>query len=64
MVKKSPCYKCDKRHPACHDTCEDYIDWHADVIKERDELRNPLFAYYRERDTKFIRRHQNSKRNR
>lgn len=37
---------------------------YPDVLKEREELRNPLFTYYRERDTRFIRRHQNSKRNR
>ena len=23
----APCYKCPKRHQACHDSCPDYKEW-------------------------------------
>ena len=26
MRKHSPCYKCPKRHRACHSNCPDYVD--------------------------------------
>ena len=34
-MRKPPCGKvCPKRtiSPNCHDTCEEYIDWHNEVI--------------------------------
>lgn len=33
---KSPCKECAKRHPACHDTCQEYQAFKiaADAVRE------------------------------
>lgn len=31
------CYQCEKRHPHCHATCEDYISAKAEHLKEQSE---------------------------
>lgn len=40
---KSPCYKCEDRHPLCHCACDKYLKyrsqvdkWHDDVESEKD----------------------------
>lgn len=32
-----PCKGCEKRHPACHSHCQDYIEW-LEVIEKEKEL--------------------------
>jgi hypothetical protein len=39
IFKDSPCKDCDKRHPACHDTCEGY-----QALKRRSEEYNKKIA--------------------
>lgn len=41
-MKKPPCYKdCARRHPACHDSCDDYRQWKAEhdaiMMRKRSE---------------------------
>lgn len=41
-MKKLPCYKdCARRHPACHDSCDDYRQWKAEhdaiMVRKRNE---------------------------
>ena len=41
-MKKPPCYKdCARRHPACHDSCDDYRQWKAEhdaiMVRKRNE---------------------------
>ena len=31
-----PCYKCEKRRPACHDSCKEYIQFKQDNQKITD----------------------------
>ena len=35
----SPCFNCEKRHTACHITCEEYKNWKADHEKRRAEIK-------------------------
>lgn len=35
MVKLSPCYWCEKRYPGCHDHCDGYKVWKAEMEKNR-----------------------------
>ena len=39
MSKKCPCYKCESRHPACHDECSSYIQWKEAQLEIRDAER-------------------------
>lgn len=32
---KSPCYKCENRKPACHDSCENYQTWKTEWAERR-----------------------------
>ena len=32
------CYQCEKRHPNCHSTCEEYKKAKAEHIKEQSEI--------------------------
>lgn len=36
LLDKRPCYQCEKRHPCCHASCRDYLDWkeERDAAKE------------------------------
>ena len=36
----SPCYHCDKRSRACHDTCDGYKEWKAVDLDLKDKIRN------------------------
>ena len=36
---KSKCYGCEKRHPGCHDKCEDYRAWKAAIDAENEKIR-------------------------
>ena len=51
---KSPCYNCNRRHLACHDTCTDYIEAKAEhhrnvkKVKDKDGDRE-LFCYWHDR---------------
>lgn len=36
--EKVPCYKCDKRHPGCHGSCDDYKKYH----KAREDKANTI----------------------
>ena len=38
MLKKSPCYNCDTRKTPCHDTCDKYKEYRAQLDAEK-ELR-------------------------
>ena len=46
-MRQSPCYNdgkgCELRtvEPNCHDTCEMYLAWVADLAAENDERRKP-----------------------
>ena len=46
---KSPCAYCpaDKRHPACHDSCEEFKAWRAklEAVKEAREKYNNWRKY-------------------
>lgn len=33
VSREQPCYKCEERHPVCHDSCQVYQHW---VQKQRD----------------------------
>ena len=37
---KVPCYKCDKRHPCCHGSCDDYKKYQ----KDREDKANTIAA--------------------
>lgn len=37
--ERSGCYKCDKRAPGCHATCESYLAFAASRRREYDERR-------------------------
>lgn len=40
---KPPCYQCPKRHPWCHSTCPDYLDWQRerqDMLDERRKMQD------------------------
>ena len=32
---KSPCKDCPKRHPFCHASCTDYLDFAAELDKQK-----------------------------
>lgn len=34
-MKCGPCKNCTKRHIACHDTCQDYGEWHKEWMRIR-----------------------------
>lgn len=36
----APCYKCQKRTPECHGSCDDYKQWKSD----RDEVKEKITA--------------------
>lgn len=36
----SACYECQDRHPACHDTCERYIEEKAKHEERRQQIRS------------------------
>ena len=37
-MTNSPCDKnCPKRSATCHSTCKDYIEWSANLRRQRDE---------------------------
>ena len=38
-TKRAPCLNCEKRFPACHDTCADYREWHDKAEAERQNQR-------------------------
>lgn len=33
--KISPCYNCELRHEACHDSCVEFIEWKSKVDSAR-----------------------------
>lgn len=41
MLEKCPCYGCNERHKACHDTCEEFKahKLRREKLKEEDKLR-------------------------
>ena len=57
-MKKNPCYKCDKRTPECHSTCEWYREWSEEAKKDRElRLKNKhadLIAYSADKKTKLM----------
>lgn len=40
-MSKAPCKGCEKRHPGCHDKCDDYQEF-AEERKQIRERRNQL----------------------
>lgn len=36
MKAKSPCYDCDTRKTPCHDTCEKFKEYRAQIDAEKD----------------------------
>ena len=37
----NPCKNCDKRHPECHSSCEDYKEFRAEcdrIMKKREQI--------------------------
>lgn len=38
MKVASPCKDCPNRHPACHDSCNMYKTYKADLFKEKSVL--------------------------
>ena len=63
--KNCPCRYCvpPKRHPACHDTCKDYIKWSAPLVQAREErqMRNTIKEILTERVDRFMQRNAISK---
>ena len=51
---KAPCKGCEERYPACHDTCEKYKTFRAEVddIKHIKQIRNEFEAYCNQRRRK------------
>lgn len=37
-MNNAPCYKCKKRTPECHGSCEDYKQWKSD----HDEIKSKI----------------------
>lgn len=60
MKLKAPCYKCEKRYPACHDSCEDYISWNTErkMWIEAEKGDKMMSAYHTEHDIRWCRRHR------
>ena len=44
MSNPAPCKDCPNRHPACHDQCEKYLAWKAELKASNDaeKLRSAL----------------------
>ena len=40
--KRTPCYKCEERHEACHSACEKYIEWRKDHDRRKAEERKEI----------------------
>ncbi len=38
-MKKSPCQDCPYRKATCHDRCEEYLDYHDELVAAREALR-------------------------
>lgn len=54
-----PCYKCERRYRACHDTCEDYKKFRANKDKENElkRMRTDLVSsHYAKLDKKLYKR--------
>ena len=50
MIIKSPCYKCERRHPACHDSCPDYGEFrrkNEEIKKMKDPMGGAADAFLR-----------------
>ena len=52
-MKNEPCYKCDKRHEACHGSCPEYSAWVKAHAEEKGKGRNARAGGY-EADTFLI----------
>lgn len=39
-MRISPCYGCDHRKPACHDSCSEYKKWHEEYRIHKEQTRN------------------------
>lgn len=38
-MEKSPCQTCNCRKIVCHDHCEEYLEWHEELVAAKKELR-------------------------
>lgn len=59
--RKSPCYKCTERKPACCDTCDKYKEW-VKYRKEVKEYLKPKKSYilethYQKKGSEFRTKH-------
>jgi hypothetical protein len=52
-MKNAPCYKCGKRHEACHADCPEYSAWVKARAEEKGKGRNAMAGGY-EADTFLI----------
>ena len=43
-MAKSPCENCPHRKLTCHDRCEEYLTFHAELVAAKDELRKAYNA--------------------
>lgn len=33
-----PCHECKSREPVCHDRCEEYLNWHDELVDAKAAL--------------------------
>lgn len=44
-MKEKKCFRCDKRYPGCHASCEDYLEWKKshDALKAEEDAERKKF---------------------
>ena len=40
----SPCQNCPHRKPTCHDRCEEYIEYHDELVAAKNKVRDAYNA--------------------
>lgn len=40
---KAPCKDCVKRHPCCHDSCEDYKEYRTAISSVRERMQKDIY---------------------
>lgn len=43
-MKAGPCKDCPDRSVGCHATCRTYLDWQAEIAKEREERQRRTYT--------------------